>query len=132
MRHAWAGPLLSSPVVSIVDDDESVRVATAKLVRLHGFRTYAFASAEDFLRSPHSRDTSCLITDVRMPGMSGVDLQADMIANGKKVPVIFMTAFPEEGSYAKAMAAGSVAFLTKPFNGDTLIRCLYEALKMPG
>jgi FixJ family two-component response regulator len=106
-----------------------VRVATVKLVRLHGFVAYGFASAEEFLRSAHAGDTSCLITDVRMPGMSGVDLQSHLIAQGSRVPVIFITAFPEQSSQTRALAAGAVCFLTKPFDGQTLINCLSEAVK---
>ena len=117
-----------APTVSIVDDDESVRVATTKLVRVHGLVAYGFASAEEFLQSPHARDTSCLITDVRMPGMSGVDLQSRLIAQGRRVPIIFITAFSEESSKARALEAGAVCFLSKPFDGQTLIKCLYDAL----
>jgi FixJ family two-component response regulator len=124
--------LSSAPIVSVVDDDESVRVATVKLVRVHGFVAHGFASAEEFLRSPHVSDTSCLITDVRMPGMSGVDLQSQLIAQGRRVPVIFVTAFPEESSQKRALAAGAVCFLTKPFDGQTLINCISEALNRPG
>ena len=116
---ARIGTLSSAPIVSIVDDDESVRVATTKLVRVHGFMAHGFASAEEFLQSPRAKETSCLITDVRMPGMSGVDLQSHLIAQGRRVPVIFITAFPEEGSQKRALAAGAVCFLTKPFDGQT-------------
>jgi FixJ family two-component response regulator len=123
--------LPSAPVVSIVDDDESVRVATTKLVRLYGFAAYGFASAEEFLRSPRASDTSCLITDVSMPGMSGLDLQTFLIAQGKRLPIIFITAFPKESNRAKALEAGAVDFLTKPFDGQTLINRLLEALKEP-
>jgi FixJ family two-component response regulator len=104
-----------------------VRVATVKLVRLHGFVAYGFASAEEFLRSAHAGETSCLITDVRMPGMSGVDLQSHLIAQGSR-SVIFITAFPEQNSQTRAMAAGAICFLTKPFDGQTLINYLYDAL----
>src|SRR5882757_6470847 len=100
--------LSTAPKISIVDDDESVRVATVKLVRVHGFVAYGFASAEEFLQSSRASDTSCLITDVRMPGMSGVDLQSHLIAEGKCVPVIFITAFPEQSSQTRAMAAGGL------------------------
>ena len=124
--------LFTAPIISIVDDDESVRVATLKLVRVHGFAAHGFASAEEFLRSPRAGDTSCVITDVRMPGMSGVDLQSHLIAQGRRVPMIFITAFPEEGSVARAMAAGAICFLTKPFDGEKLISCLTEALKDDG
>jgi FixJ family two-component response regulator len=123
--------LSGAPIVSVVDDDESVRVATVKLVRVYGFVAYGFASGEEFLLSPRAADTSCLITDVSMPGMSGVDLQAHLIAQGKRLPVIFITAFPEESSQARALAAGAVCFLTKPFNGETLIKCISKALNMP-
>src|SRR5262245_51930359 len=110
------GRLSSAPVVSIVDDDESVRAATAKFIRLHGFVTHTFASAEDFLMSPQVAETSCLITDIRMAGMSGTDLQSHLVAQGKRIPVIFITAFPKEGSRAKLIEAGAAGFLTKPFD----------------
>ena len=123
---------LSTPLVSVVDDDESVRVATTKLVRLHGFIAQAFASAEEFLRSPRVNDTSCLIADVRMPGMSGVDLQGHLIREGKRMPMIFITAVPDEVSRARALGAGAACFLTKPFDGNTLIDCVHAALKAAG
>ena len=130
MSSAFAriGLLSSAPVVSIVDDDESVRVATAKLVRLHGFVAHAFASAEEFLAVARLDDTSCLITDVKMPGMSGVELQGRLIAQGKRIPVIFITAFPQEASRARALQAGAAGFLTKPFDGQTLIGLVRGAL----
>ena len=98
-------------------------------MRLYGFVVHAFASAEEFLESPHVGDTSCVITDMRMPGMSGVDLQAHLIAQGIRVPVIFISAFPEESSRKRAMGAGAVGFLTKPFDGKVLIDCLSIALR---
>jgi FixJ family two-component response regulator len=121
-----------APVVSIVDNDKSVRVATTKLLRLAGFAAHSFASAEAFLQSPRVLDTSCLITDVRMPGMSGVELQGQLIAEGRHMPVIFITAYPEENSRATALAAGAVGFLSKPFDGYTLIDCLRQALRQFG
>jgi FixJ family two-component response regulator len=129
--HAFAriARLSNAPIISVVDDDDDVRSATTKLVRLHGFVAHSFASAEEFLSSPYVRDTSCLITDVRLPGMSGVDLQSHLIAQGKPIPVIFITAFPEETSHARALEAGAACFLTKPFNGQTLIACVNEALR---
>jgi FixJ family two-component response regulator len=131
--HAFAriSRLSNVPTISIVDDDEDVRVATTKLVRLHGFVAHSFASAEEFLSSPYVRDTSCLISDVRLPGMSGIELQSHLIAQGKHVPVIFITAFPEENSHVRALKAGAAGFLTKPFSGNSLIACLHEALKRP-
>jgi FixJ family two-component response regulator len=121
--------LSKAPVISIVDDDESVRVTTTKFVRLHGFAAYTFASAEEFLRSSHVNRTSCLITDVRMPGMNGVELQDHLIAQGHRMPIIFITAFPEESRQARAMAAGAVCVLSKPFDGQTLIDRINQALK---
>jgi len=116
------------PMISIVDDDRSVREATRGLVRSLGYGATAFASAEDFLQSDHVSDTACLITDVQMPGLSGVDLQSRLIAQGNRTPVIFITAFPEERIRARAMAAGAVGFLSKPFNEDHLIEHIHTAL----
>jgi len=104
-------------------------MATARFLRLHGFITSVFSSAEEFLLSPRVDDTACLITDVKMPGMNGVELQHHLIARGKRVPIIFITAFPEAGSQAKALAAGAAGFLTKPFSGKSLVDCVNDALK---
>jgi FixJ family two-component response regulator len=117
------------PVISIVDDDASVRVATDRLVRSLGYVAHAFASADEFLRSAEANETLCLIADVQMPGMSGVELQSRLIAEGRRLPIIFITAFPDESVRARALKAGAICFLTKPFDGPTLIRHLDEALK---
>jgi FixJ family two-component response regulator len=117
------------PVISIVDDDESVRVATQRLVRSLGFVAHTFASPEEFLQSPRLNDTSCLIADVQMPGMSGVELQSVLIARGNRTPMIFITAFPDEKIRTRALEAGAIGFLSKPFDGPTLIQCLDRALK---
>ena len=119
----------SIPVISIIDDDESVRGATNRLVRSHGFVALTFSCADDFLRSPRLNDTSCVITDVEMPGMSGIELQSVLIASGKDIPIIFITAFPDERSRTRAMEAGAVGFLSKPFKGSTLIQYIDDALK---
>lgn len=116
-------------MISIVDDDESVREATKGLVRSLGYATATFASAEEYLRSDRVRDTSCLITDVQMPGMTGVELQDRLIASGKRTPVIFITAFPEENIRTRVLEAGAFGYLSKPFNDECLIECLDEALK---
>lgn len=120
------------PVISIIDDDASVRVATNSLVRSLGYTVNTFASAEEFLRSAHLNDTSCVIADVQMPAMSGVELQALLLTQGQRVPFIFITAFPEETIRARALKAGAIGFLTKPFDGRTLIRCLDTALERHG
>lgn len=116
-------------MISIVDDDESVREATKGLVRSLGYATVTFSSAEEYLRSDRVRDTSCLITDVQMPGMTGVELQDRLIASGKRTPVIFVTAFPEDNIRARVLEAGAFGYLSKPFNDECLIECLDEALK---
>ena len=109
------------PVISIVDDDELVREATKSLVRSLGYKAVAFRSAEEFLESPHVTATVCLITDVQMPGLSGVDLQDRLIADGRRIPVIFVTAFPDERLRARVFKSGSVGFLPKPFNEERFI-----------
>ena len=118
------------PVISIIDDDESVRAATNRLVRSLGFIALTFASADEFLRSPRLHDTSCVIADVQMPGMSGIELQSVLIATGKNMPIIFITAFPDEGIRARALKAGAIGFLRKPFEGSTLIQCIDDALNI--
>ena len=118
------------PLISIVDDDASVRTATARLLRALGFSTHAFASAQEFLLSPRLHETSCLIADVEMPGMSGVELQEHLIAQGHRTPIIFITAFPEDRIRERAMRAGAVDFLSKPFDEPRLLECVERALTM--
>jgi FixJ family two-component response regulator len=118
-------------IVSIIDDDASVRVAMAGLVRSLGFVACAFESAEDFLRSPQGDDTACLITDVQMPGMNGLELQSHLLRQGRRLPIIFITAFPEPNLRARAEAAGALAFLEKPFDGGTIVGLLQGALASP-
>jgi FixJ family two-component response regulator len=115
-------------VVSIVDDDASFRRATARLVRSLGHSVAAFSSAEEFLSSDRLRDTACLISDVQMPGMSGIELQNQLLAQGVQLPVIFITAYPESRAREQALASGALGFLNKPFNEDKLIACLDQAL----
>lgn len=117
------------PIISIVDDDPSVRAATAGLVRSFGYVAQSFSSAEEFLSSSDIKSTSCLITDVQMPGMSGLDLQEALLAQGRRIPVIFITAFPEKRIRDRAQANGALAYLEKPFEGETMARCLTAALK---
>src|SRR3984893_11216005 len=117
-----------SQIVSIVDDDASVGAAMQSLLRSLGFVAFVFESAEDFLRSPRVNDSACLITDVQMPGMSGLDLQNRLIAQGIRIPVIFITAFPEQDIRSRAQAAGAIAFLEKPFDGETMTNWVRKAL----
>jgi len=118
----------SAPLISIVDDDESMRESTEGLVRSLGYQVATFASAEEFLKSDLVDNTSCLIADVQMPGLSGVELQRCLIAQGVHMPTIFITAFPEEGTRLRAMTAGAVGYLGKPFSEESLVRCLESAL----
>ena len=116
------------PVISIVDDDESFRRATTNFVRSLGYTAATFASAEEFLSADAVRRTDCLITDMQMPGMTGLELQTRLTAEGHRLPIIFISAFPEMKARAQALAAGAAAFLDKPFNDDKLITCLSRAL----
>ena len=116
------------PLISIIDDDESVRVAISSLVRSLGLTASGFASAEEFLTSADLPGTACVITDVQMPGMSGIELQDLLIRQGWRLPIIFITAFPEERIQQRLLAAGAAGFLIKPFDGQTMIECLNAAL----
>lgn len=116
------------PVIAIVDDDESFRRATTSFVRSLGYGTAAFDSAEAFLKSDRIDDADCLITDVQMPGMTGIELQGQLNSQGHRLPIIFITAFPEMKVRAQALAGGAIGFLSKPFNDQGLIACLNKAL----
>jgi FixJ family two-component response regulator len=115
-------------VVAIVDDDDSFRRATMSFIRSLGYAVVQFASAEAFLKSDRLHDADCLISDLQMPGMNGVELQGKLIDQGHRLPIIFVSAFPEMKARARALAAGAICFLGKPFNDEVLITCLNEAL----
>ena len=125
-------PLSSAAIISIVDDDESVRTAMSSLVRSLGYRAYEFESAEAFLASPRLQDASCLIVDVQMPGMSGLDLQDALLVREQVVPIIFITAFPTDSLRQRAEAAGAAGFFSKPVDSQMIIRCLDVALSSSG
>ena len=120
--------MAEAPIISVVDDDPSVRTATARLLRSMGFSVYAFASAQEFLSSQQLSETSCVIADVQMPGMTGVELQDHLIAHDHSMPIIFITAFPHERVRERAMNAGAVCFLSKPFDETRLLECVEQAL----
>ena len=116
-------------MISIVDDDESVRVATKELIDSLGYSASTFCSAEEFLESKQIDETICLITDLNMPGLNGIELQNRLIADGHSIPIIFITAYPEERLRQRAMQAGAICFIAKPYNDEHLIGCLDRALK---
>jgi FixJ family two-component response regulator len=130
-REGRIGLLSHVPVVSIVDDDESVRAAMSSLLRSLDYAVCAFASAEAFLSSPSLHDTACLIVDVQMPGMSGLDLQAELLARRRNLPIIFITGFPEERVRRRAEAAGALGFFGKPVDDGIIVECLDAALHHP-
>ena len=122
----------SKPLIAIVDDDESVCRAVRRLVRSIAMNAETFSSGQNFfdlLDAMPSFQPDCLILDVQMPGMNGLDVQDRLATGGNSIPVIFITAHDDVGIREKALAAGAVAFLRKPFNDDLLIRTLQEALK---
>jgi len=112
-------------LISIVDDDEPVREATRGFIVSLGYATETFSSAEAFLKSDRVRDTACLLTDVQMAGVNGLELQRRLTEQGYPLPIIFITAFPDAKLHAEALAAG---FLAKPFNDEELVACLDAAL----
>ena len=116
-------------LISIVDDDDALRNSLDDLIRSIGFRTQGFPSAEAFLSSNQARDTACLILDVRMPGMNGIDLQRQIVAANWRIPIIFITSHADDHARARALKAGAVAFLYKPFREEELLNALDAALK---
>lgn len=116
------------PVIAIVDDDDSIREATMSLMRALDFSAEAYPCAEDFLTSGRLQRTSCLIADVRMPGMSGLELHRRLVLSGNPIPTVLITAHPDDGTRARALEAGIIGYLTKPFDDDDLLGCIRSAL----
>ena len=122
--------LVSKPVViSIIDDDLIVRESTADLITSLGYQALTFGSGEQFLASGCLKDTACIITDLHMPGSNGLDLQSRLLAEGHRTPIIFITAYPKDAARSRALNAGAVAFLSKPFEESALISSLETALE---
>jgi FixJ family two-component response regulator len=119
-------------LVSIVDDDESLRRSVRNLLTSGGFPVETFGSAEAFLQSAQRRNTACLVLDQRMPGMSGLDLLMHLVATGSRIPVIILTAHSNDGARRRALQAGAVAFLGKPFQGEALLGAVRRALEETG
>jgi FixJ family two-component response regulator len=120
------------PLISIVDDDDSLRNSLNNLIRSVGFRGQGFSSAEAFLNSNQLHDTACLILDVRMPGMSGLDLQRRLVATNCRIPIIFITSHGDDNARTRALEAGAVDFLYKPFREEALLNAIDTALKSKG
>ena len=116
-------------MVAIVDDDELMRAALGGLLKSAGLPAQLFASAEEFLRSGHQHDAACLITDIRMPGASGLELHAQLNADHNRIPTIFITAHGDAKMRMQAMRAGAVEFLAKPFDDEALLESVRAALE---
>ena len=119
---------MAKNLISVIDDDESVRRTTSRLIESFGFRAAGFESAESFLSSGHLNDTSCFIVDVHMPGMNGLQLQSQLAAAGCSIPIIFITGRDDKESRRRAMQAGAIAFLGKPFSDEQLLQSIRLAL----
>ena len=115
-------------VISVIDDDPSVRLATVDLLDSAGLTCHAFASAEEYLASEWLARTSCLVLDVSMPGLSGIELQQELVRSGYSIPVIFISAFPKERVRAQAANCGAICCLLKPYSDHELLGCIRMAL----
>lgn len=123
--------LPKTPVIAIVDDDESVREALTSLIRSLGYSAVAFGCAEDLLKSKRRRRVSCMIADVQMPGMTGPELHNRLVASGAPIPTILITAYPDERTRERALQAGVLCYLAKPFDEDDLIACIRSIVGTP-
>ena len=121
--------MLNSRLISIVDDDEPFRESMRKLVMLLGYTVEAFSSAADFLASRLLPETACLIADVNMPGMTGIELHRHLVAAGYAIPTILVTAYPDEAVRDRALKDGVVCYLSKPLDDNHIERCLRSALQ---
>jgi FixJ family two-component response regulator len=118
------------PLISIVDDDESVREATMGFLTNMGYRAKVFSSASELLGSPLLNETKCLILDLRMPGMNGLQLQGRLTADGRRIPIIFISAHDNQECQAEAMRGGAKAFLIKPFGEKAMLSAIVNALQI--
>jgi FixJ family two-component response regulator len=116
-------------VISVIDDDESVREAVMDLMRALDFLTEGFPSGEDFLKSERLHSTSCLVADVQLPKMSGLELHSRLVASGNPIPTVLITAYPDDKVRARSLKAGVIGYLTKPFSDDELLGCIHSALE---
>ena len=119
-------------LISIVDDDRFVGEAIARLIKSHGYRVQTFESAADLLGSDRREDMACLIADVQMPGMTGLELHNQLVASGVPIPTILITAHPDETARVSALRAGVICYLAKPCSEDDLLGCVRLAVERPG
>ncbi|MCW5736355.1 MAG: response regulator [Enhydrobacter sp.] len=122
-------PRSKAPTVAVVDDDEAVREALGNLLMSMGLEVQSFGSAEDFLASPHRNSVACLVSDVQLPGMSGLELQRLIVSEGNAPPIILITAFSRDHVRRQAEQQGAVALLAKPFDGRRMVECIHRALQ---
>ena len=122
---------MATPLISVVDDDQSVRESLARLIRSVGFSVQVFGSAEEFLSSNRGRLADCLILDIRMPGMNGLELQRELSATDRELPVVFITAHGSDAEVrARALAAGAVDYLLKPLKEEEVLKAIDVALSL--
>jgi FixJ family two-component response regulator len=122
----------AKPLISVVDDDESMREAVRGLMKSLGYTAEAFASAEEFLNSRQVLRTSCLIADVQMPGMTGLELHRHLVGSGNKIPTILITAYPDDNARERALGDGVACYLSKPFDENDLLACIRSSLPSEG
>jgi FixJ family two-component response regulator len=127
---ATAG-IAEKPLVAIVDDDKSLRNATGDFLKAAGFATATFPDAQTFLGSSTRATAACLVADMRMPGMSGLDLYLELVASGERIPTVIITAHPDERTQSRAREAGITCYISKPFAPDDLLECVREAIAKP-
>jgi FixJ family two-component response regulator len=118
----------SLPLISVVDDDDAVRESLQALIRSAGFAVKGFASAEEFLHSEQLHQTGCLILDIRLPGMNGVELKRHLASNHNEIPIIFITAHGDKATRARALSDGALEYLFKPFSGEALLNAIQAAV----
>jgi FixJ family two-component response regulator len=122
---------LDAALIAIVEDDPWVRKSLDRLIKAEGFRTATFASAEDFLNTGDHQQTLCLILDLRLPGMNGLELQNHLVAKQERIPIVFVSAHDEPETRLRAMQAGAFAFLSKPVNDEALVNTVRSAIQSP-
>ena len=129
MRRTREAQVQKAPLISIVEDDEAVREGLTDLIKSMGFGAESYSSASDFLKSADRRITSCLIADVQMPEMTGLELHDRQVKLGDNIPTILITAFPNDRDRKWAARSGVICYLAKPFNDDDLFACIRSALE---